>query len=100
MSAKPLSCVDLYSGIMEAMREAWTDGKLDALNHKVDRVEHKVDEFEKRVDERFDHVNDRFDWMEARFDRFEARFDSYQRATLQMSAVVIAALIGFIATRV
>jgi hypothetical protein len=93
MSAKYLSCGARYGGIMEAMREAWTDRKLDALNHKVDRVEHKVDEFEKRV-------NDRFDWMEARFDRFEARFDGYQRATLQLSAVVIAALIGFIATQV
>jgi 3-dehydroquinate dehydratase len=95
-----MSFIGRYSGTMEAMREAWTDRKLDALNHKVDRVEHKVDEFENRVNERFDWVETRFDLMEARFDRFEGRFDAYQRATLQMTAVVIAALIGFIATQV
>jgi hypothetical protein len=82
-----------YGGIMEAMREAWTDRRLDGLDHKVDQ-------FELRVDERFDHVNERFDQLESRFDRFEARFDAYNRATLQMSAVVIAALIGFIATQI
>jgi len=87
-------------GIMEAMREAWTDRRLDGLDHKVDRLEHKVGQFELRVDERFDHVNERFDQLEGRFDRFEARFDAYTRSTLQMSAVVIAALIGFIATQV
>jgi hypothetical protein len=46
---------------MEAMREAWTDRRLDGLDHKVDQFELRVDE--------------------------------------QMSAVVIASLIGFIATQ-
>ncbi len=78
---------------MEAVREAWTDRRLD-------RLDHKVDQFGLRVDERFDRVDERFDQLEGRFDRFEARFDAYTRSTLQMSAVVIAALIGFIATQV
>ena len=75
------------------MREAWTDRRLDSLSHKIG-------EFERRVDVRFEHIDERFDQLESRFDRFEARFDAYNRATLQMSAVVIAALIGFIATQV
>ena len=59
----------------------------------VDNLEVKVDQLELRVDERFNQ-------LEGRFDRLEARFDAYNRATLQMSAVVIAAMIGFIATQV
>jgi 3-dehydroquinate dehydratase len=96
---------------MEAMREAWTDRRLDGLSHKVDefegrvgiqfeRVDARFDMLEQRVDQSFEHIDERFDLMEARFDRFEGRFDAYQRATLQMTAVVIAALIGFIATQV
>jgi hypothetical protein len=48
---------------------------------------------ERRVDQSFERIDERFDL-------FEGRFDAYQRATLQMTAVVIAALIGFIATQV
>lgn len=64
--------------IMEAMREAWTDARLDDLNHKVDDLAHRV---------------------EARFDRLEGRFDAYQRAMLQMCGLIVAALIGVIATQ-
>jgi hypothetical protein len=45
---------------MEAMREAWTDRRLDGLDLKVDRVEQKVSDLEMRVDERFDLVDQRF----------------------------------------
>lgn len=29
---------------MEAMREAWTDERLDDLNHRVDELSHRVDD--------------------------------------------------------
>jgi hypothetical protein len=63
---------------MEAMRETWTDARLDDLNHKVDDLARRVD---------------------ARFDRLEGRFDAYQRAMLQMSGLIVAALLGVIATQ-
>ena len=69
---------------MEAMREAWTDRRL--VDERFDKVDTRFDRFERRMDDRFN--------------RLEARFDVYQRATLQMSAVVIAAMIGFIATQI
>ena len=70
---------------MPAMREAWTDERLDDLNAKVDRG--------------FDRMDARFDRMDARFDRMEERFDSLQRSMIQGGVVVIAALIGLIATQ-
>ncbi len=47
---------------MEAMRQSWTDERLD--------------EFGKRMDERFDHVEEKFD---ERFDRVEERFKDADR---------------------
>jgi hypothetical protein len=55
---------------MRWMRRTWSDARLDDLNGKVDRID---------VDMR-------------------AEFDSLHRLMLQIAAVVIAALIGLIAT--
>ena len=74
---------------MEAMRQSWTDDRLDALNEKVDRG------FEE-VDKRFDRVEG--DIREFRVE-VNARFDSLQRTMMQIGGVVIAALIGVIATQ-
>jgi archaellum component FlaC len=46
---------------MEAMREAWTDERLD--------------HFRARVDERFDRVDERFDEVDRRFEEVDRRFD-------------------------
>jgi uncharacterized coiled-coil DUF342 family protein len=81
---------------MEAMRESWTDDRMDDLNGKVDglrlemRTEFKEvrgemkEEFAAvrgemkagfdRVDERFDKVDERFDRISERFDRTDERF--------------------------
>jgi hypothetical protein len=75
---------------MATMREAWTDERLDDLNAKVDNGF-------ARMDGRFDRIEDRFEHMEERFD---ARFDSLQRTLVQGGAVVIAALIGLLATQI
>jgi hypothetical protein len=104
MSAKPLGCGARYSGIMEAMGEAWTDQKLDTLNHNVDRLEQKVDERFAWADHRFDEVDRRLsrveETLETRLGSLEDRFAAYQRAMLQMSVLVIAALMGIIATQI
>lgn len=71
------------------MRESWTDKRLD--------------DFAAHVDQRFDAVDRRLDGVERRvedgFARVDSRFDALQRTMLQTNAVIIAALIGLIATQ-
>jgi hypothetical protein len=70
---------------MTVTREAWTDERLDDLNTKVD--------------DGFARMEGRFDKMDARFDKMDARFDALMRTMMQGGVVVIAALIGLIATQ-
>jgi DNA anti-recombination protein RmuC len=96
---------------MEAMRQSWTDERLDDLNRSVaERFDH--------VDRRFDQVDRRLEQMEKRFEHVDRevqamrsemhmRFDSAQKTTvhaiLAMTAAMIAgyaAVIGLFATQV
>ncbi len=96
--------------MMEVMREAWTDDRLDDLSRRVEdgfnrvdadlrelRVETKTELTALRgeMNNRFEVLQDRFD---ARFDRIDARFDALQRVLFQFGGVLVAALIGVIAT--
>lgn len=63
---------------MPGVRENWTDSRLDDLN--------------KRVSEGFGEVN-------RRLDRVDERFDAMYRQQAQVGAVIVAALIGLIATQ-
>lgn len=75
---------------MEAMREAWTDNRLDDLNHKVDVG--------------FGRVDARFDAMQAhidgRFEGLDKRIDGLQRTLIVSNGAIVAALIGLIATQI
>jgi len=106
---------------MEAMRESWTDDRLDDLNGKVDaqRVEmktefasvrgemragfDKIDSRFERIDDRFDKIDSRFERIDDCFDRTNDRFDALQRTLLQIAGGTIATLIagfaGIIATQ-
>jgi len=81
---------------MEAMRESWTDARLDDFARNVDR---RFD----AVDRRFDDVDRRFDSVERRmehgFAEMNRRFDSLQHTLLLFSGSIIVALIGLIATQ-
>jgi hypothetical protein len=68
---------------MMTPREKWTDERLDDLN--------------KKVDDGFARMDARFDRMEERFD---AKFDALNRTLIGGAAVVVAALIGLIATQI
>jgi tetrahydromethanopterin S-methyltransferase subunit G len=63
---------------MEAMRQSWTDDRLDALNEKVDLRFDQVDQRFEQVDQRFDvfdrEVQRRFDEVDRRLDRADERF--------------------------
>lgn len=96
---------------MNSMREAWTDERLDDLNHRLDEGFRRIDgdlralriETKTELTSLRGEMNDRFSRVEAhvdgRFDRVDARFDTLQRTMLQTSGVMIAALIGLIATQ-
>jgi hypothetical protein len=75
---------------MEAMREAWTDERLDDLTRRMDRGFDRVDR-----DIR-DLCTELKTEMDTRFGRLETRFDSMQRMTL---AAYVTAVLGLIATQ-
>jgi hypothetical protein len=62
---------------MEAMRESWTDARLDDFREETAR--------------RFDTLERR---MDSGFDRIDARFDALQRTLLQIGGGLIATLIA------
>lgn len=64
---------------MEAMRETWTDARLDDLNHKVDEG---------------------FRRMDARFEGLDKRIDGLQRTLIIANGAIVAALIGLLATQI
>jgi hypothetical protein len=76
---------------MEAMRESWTDDRLD--------------HFAERVDQRFDEVNRRFDEADKRFDKFEVelhrindRLDTTSRAIVYGALTLSGSMVaGFVA---
>jgi tetrahydromethanopterin S-methyltransferase subunit G len=89
---------------MEAMRQSWTDDRLDDFRGETQR---RFDE----VDKRFDEVDKRFDKVEGEIKdlgtEMNARFDSLQRTMLWFSGALIVALIvclvsqaWFVATQV
>jgi hypothetical protein len=67
---------------MEAMRESWTDERMDDLSHRMDKGFDRVDA----------------DVRELRTE-MNARFDSLQRTLIQVGGGIAAALIGLIATQ-
>ena len=85
------------------MRQSWTDDRLDTLNEKVDRRFEEVDRRFGEVDRRLDNVEgevkDMRREMTAGFDLLHARFDSMQQTIMAIGGVVIAALLGIIATQ-
>jgi len=91
---------------MEAVRQSWTDDRLDEFGKRVDERFDRVDRRFDEVDRRFDRVDKRFDRMEAGFNRIDARLDGMQRATahgvIALSAAMVAGfagVMGLIATQ-
>jgi chromosome segregation ATPase len=59
--------------IMEAMRQSWSDDRLDDLNKRVDDGFARVDAQFARVDAQFARVDRRFETLQ---DRLETRIDA------------------------
>lgn len=96
---------------MEAMRESWTDDRLDDFRGETSR---RFDEVDRRFDEMRDEMNRRFDEvnrelrtqrgeMANRFERIEGRIYDLHRTMLWLggSAIVtfVVGFAGVIATR-
>jgi hypothetical protein len=88
---------------MEAMRQSWTDDRLDAFRGETQRRFDEVDRRFEEVDKRFDRVEGQIKEvrgeMNARFDSLEARFDSLQRMMLWFCGGTIVALLGIVLTQ-
>ncbi len=100
------------------MRESWTDDRMDDLNAKVDRVDADVrglrvemkTEFvavrgEMRqgfeaIERRFDKIDARFEKMDARFEKMDERLLDTYRMMMGFCGLMLAALIGLIATQI
>jgi hypothetical protein len=78
------------------MKADWTDDRIDALSDRVDAGFVRVEREFARVDKRFEQVDS--DIRELRSE-MNARFDSLQRTMIQFGGLMIAALIGLIATQ-
>jgi uncharacterized protein YdcH (DUF465 family) len=94
----------VYSGIMEAMREAWTDERLDDLRDQVDRRFDQVDARFDRVDRDIRDLRVELKAeMDSRFDRLDANLNGLQRTIIQVGGgligTVFVASAGLIATQ-
>jgi hypothetical protein len=78
---------------MEPVREAWTDERLDDLNHRVDEGFRDIREEMRALRS---EMNARFEAIDARFEGFDARLDALQRTMLQgFIAMTAGMLTGF-----
>jgi hypothetical protein len=69
---------------MEAMRNAWTDERLDDLSRRVDRG--------------FDRVDADLRALKGRLDGFQQTLDALQRTMLQVGVGLIGALLAVMVT--
>jgi len=88
---------------MEAMvadREAemveWDDGRLDERFRAIDQ---RFDGMEQKMDDGFGRMDAGFARIDAGLRDLNGRFDAMQRTLLGASGLIIAALIGVIATQ-
>jgi hypothetical protein len=78
-----------YGAIMEAMRESWTDARLDDFRAETSR---RFDEVKAEVKELREETHQRFD-------RIEGRIDALQRTIIISNAAIFAAVLGVFATQ-
>lgn len=83
-------------------RVDWTDDRLqerfDSIDRRFDEVDRRFGEVDRRFDKLEHEVDRRFGKVEHEINRLHDRFDGLYRATYQVGAGMIAALIGVIAT--
>lgn len=76
---------------MEAMRQSWTDDRLDDFRGEVNR---RFDEMAADVNRRFDEVDKRLEKVDGRLNGLDGRFDALQRTLVLTGGGIIATLIA------
>lgn len=91
---------------MEAVREAWTDERLDDLKDEVRSVRAEMNRRFDKVDERFDKVDKRFESVDRRFDSIHESLHGLHCLIVQVAIglagglfVMLTALIGLVAAQ-
>jgi hypothetical protein len=74
----------------------WDDKRLDERFRAIDQ---RFDGMEQKMDDGFARMDAGFARIDAGMREFNGRFDAMQRTLLGMSGVIIAALIGLLATQ-
>jgi chromosome segregation ATPase len=78
---------------MEAMRESWTDERLDDFRAETARRLDGIDAKLEKIDERFERLEERLD---LKFDRVNARFDDLYRALIFLGGgAIVTFVVGF-----
>jgi hypothetical protein len=100
-----------YGGMMEKMRESWTDERIDDLSGGLaefrSEMKDELRAVRREMNEEFSAVRREMKGefsavrIEAKeeFGSLHARFDGLQQTMIQLGGLVIAALIGLIATQ-
>ena len=73
---------------MEAMRQSWTDDRLDDLSQRMDE---RFDHVEREMDRRFGEVDKRFDRVATDIRDLRNKMNALQRTMLQVGGGLIAA---------
>lgn len=95
-----------YGAIMEAMRQSWTDDRLDDFRAETARrfetVDQRFDRLERRVDDGFGELrremNDRFGQVDKRFEVMQDRLEAMHRMLFRFCVLALSALLGTLAT--
>jgi hypothetical protein len=90
---------------MEAMRQSWSDDRLDDLNKRVDDGFARVDAQFARLDAKIDATAAELrQEMKLGFDQINARFDAMQQTMIRVGGgligVLVASSAGLIATQI
>jgi hypothetical protein len=67
--------LDPYAEGMEAMRQSWTDSRMDDLKGQVDRLDTKVDRLDAKVDRLDAKMDKGFERLDAKIDKGDAKMD-------------------------
>jgi hypothetical protein len=79
---------------MEAMRQSWSDDRLDHLNDLVDAGFARVDEKFEDVDRRFGEIDLKLVVIDHRLETLEGRLYALHRTVIQASFALIGTLIA------
>jgi hypothetical protein len=88
----------------EAAMVEWNDGRLDErflhIDQRFDQMDKKMDDGFARVDAGFARIDAGLRDLNGRFDVLHGRLDSMLRTLIQVGAVMMAAVIGVLATMI